>query len=520
MAYVIEYSAFHYARRERNRNIAVSVVAALVAIATLLYIHVEEASRRPTFRDLVHFGTRARAGQPAAPGLQSSADTVFAIADSWEALAKSHLALEPYLRLRATPATIRQIVAAATTGFTRPDVKPLLVPVSFRVAFEDGPEDWTGLTADRPEKIVATAQWKTRREYLPEEGNAIRRAATNLFSATLPGGASPELLAFEFAGKGEAGEPVSTKFAFPSAAKLPVSKELFETTRRLYALHAEMEQLDLGGGLPSGWRNLVPLKLLLGQKLRAVESEYRRSLDPGAWLAERFPPESGAYGSESNAAAAVFAKWNETLGARLPWQRGRVRRVIAGRNYVNHRALAAFSRALPDATELETARLSLEAGCAALTNAIDAFYFEAFDPSPAARETMHLTGNLLVDAKKTGLFPTNRIASKAVPEQESLVVKFPTRYHASGIRFDDSAFEGASHLQFVFAGWNYGYVATNAPVEIADFAKGFAGFLGAGYGYEPDAVALDFVSDKIAVVRIGGLLPVRQEISKLKVGEW
>ena len=520
MAYVIEYSAFRYARRERNRNIAVSVVAALVAVATLLYIHVEEAARRPTFHDLVHFGTRARAGRPAAPGLQDSANKVFEIADSWEALARSHLALEPYLRLKATPATLPQIVSAATAGFTRGDVKPLLSPVSFRAAFEDTPEDWTGLAADRPAKIVATAAWKTRREYLPEEGNAIRRAATNLFNSTLPGGASPELLSFEFPGKGEAGEPVSVKFAFPSAAKLPVSKELFETTRRLHALHAEMEQLDLGGGLPSGWRSLVPLKLLLGPKLRAVESDYLRSLDPGAWLAEHFPPESGAYGSESNAAAAVFAKWNETLGARLPWQRGRARKVIAGRNYVNHRALASFARTLPDTTELETARLTLEAGCAALTNAIDAFYFEAFDPSPAARETMHLTGNLLTDAKKTGLFPTNRIAEKAVPAQESLVVKFPTRYHATGIRLDENAFDGASHLQFVFAGWNYGYVATNAPVEIADFAKGFGGFLGAGYGYEPDAVALDFVSDKIAVVRIGGLLPVRQEISKLKVGEW
>ena len=63
-------------------------------------------------------------------------------------------------------------------------------------------------------------------------------------------------------------------------------------------------------------------------------------------------------------------------------------------------------------------------------------------------------------------------------------------------------------------------MATNAPVEAADVSKGLAAFLDAGYGYEPDAFALDFHLDKVVGIHFGGLLPVKQERASLKAGDW
>ena len=519
MAYTIEYSAYHYQRLSRIRQAVLLSLAALAAVAAAIYLRVEEISRRPTYAEIVRDGLPARPGhRPAVPALQASADRAFATGDSWDALAATHVALAPYFRLRNVPAPVRRIATTALAAMGRGDVKPLLVPQSFQVAYADNPRDWTGARADRPRRIVAEAAWRTRRDYLPEEGAAIRAAATNLFGAALSGDSAPEVLSFDFAGQGLAGEAVAVKFSFPSAARLPVSHELGEVVRRLAGLHDELERLDVGAGADE--LGVVPLKLMLGARLKAEDAAYRRSLNPGAWIAGRFPPGGGCYGSESNVAARILERWQGVADARLPWRRARIRRVVNGRNFVSPRGLAAFLDTRPSPAELDACRLALERGCAPLTNAIDAVYFEAFDPAPAARETLHPTENLFLNARGTGLFPTNRIAAKALAEGETLVVSFPTRYHADGIRFDDEPFQDAGRYQFVFAPWRYDYVATNAPVEAADVSKGLAAFLDAGYGYEPDAFALDFHLDKVVGIHFGGLLPVKQERASLKAGDW
>ncbi len=523
MAYVIEYSRSYYLRKQQIRTTVLGVFAALLAVAAAVYSRVEQESKRVTFAEIVRNGTPAgiaKGDNFAAPGLQVSADRAFELQARWDELKSLHLSLMPYLRLWRVPVEVTDIVKSATAGFVRADVKELLVPVSFKVWYADTPRDWVGAKADRPMKLLATASWQTRRDYLPEEGDRIGEVATNLFGATLPGKYAPEVLAVTFAAEGVAGESVTVEFAFPSARRLPVSAELGDVTKKLRALHDELEILDLGLGasLSGDERTIIPLKNALGPRLRKIDDEYRRSMNPGAWLAEKFPVSEGFYGAETPAAERIFAKWDAVTDARLPWRRAKIRKIVNGRNYVNHRNLHAFIEALPQPGELATFGHFLQAECAPLSGAIEAFYFEAFDPAPASRTTIHATENLFTRAKGTGLFPTNKIAEKASQPLESLVVKFPTRYHLEGLRFPEDAFANATNYQFVFSQWNYDYVATNAPVPPGDVGKGLGAFIRAGYGYRPESVSLDFHKENVVGIHVAGLLPLRQEVAQLKGG--
>ncbi len=518
MAYTIEYSSSFYARRSRRYLIAYGIFLIFVFLGLFLYIRLEEAANRPTYTDIVHYGTTTRSDIHI-PSLQSSADRAFETYAAWRDLEQSYLALAPYLRLERVPVTIPAALQGAATGLSGGTVKSLLLPQQFRIFYSDSEDDWVGTAASRPLKLIAEAEWKTRRAYLPEEGDSIINAVTNLFGASLPGKFIPELTLFEFKSDGKAAERVLVRFAFPSLIPLPVSSELANVVRSLYALHDEVESisLDKKSTLP-GDNSLLTVKTILGNHLRSKDALYRKSLDPGRWLMEKFPVSGGYYGSGTNTANEIFNLWTAASEARFPWQRKTMHKIVFGRNYINHRTLVSFLDEIPSAEDLNDTRRALLASCASLTNAIDALYFEGFDPAPASRDTLHATENLFTRARDTGLFPTNRISPKALESAESLTVSFPTRYHSSPIRISDDIIANASGSQFVFAPWKYEYTATNAPVELADVSKGLKSIFNSGFGYMPDSVTFGFYQDKIAVIRISGLVPLRQKISTLKAG--
>lgn len=521
MPYVVEYSHGYYARRHQIRVAVLIAVVALTAVGTAIHSRIAKVSKRVTYAEIVRDGTPAGVGRGenfAAPGLQASANRAFELQDRWDELKERHLALMPYMRLWHTPADVVTIVNSAVAGFDTYDAKTLLVPQSFKVCYTDGPRDWVGTKPDRPMKLIASAAWKTRRDYLPEEGDRITEAVTNLFKAKLPADVVPEVVSLKFPATGVAGEDVAIEFAFPTARRLPVSTELSDVTKRLRALHDELERMEFGSGFSSDEKSIIPLKNALGPRLRDIDAEYRRSVNPGAWLAERFPVADGCYGTQTPLAERVFAKWDAVTDARLPWRRTKIRRIVNGKNYVNHRNLFTFVEALPKPDELTAMSAFLDSSCAPLSGAIDALYFEAFDPAPASRLTTHATENLFTRACGTGLFPTNKISEKALRPQESLIVKFPTRYNTSGIRLPAEAFPNAASNQLVFSQWNYDYIATNAPVTLADVGGGLGAFVKAGYGYMPESVEFCFNNGVVAAVRISGLLPLKQEIARLKGG--